>query len=284
MWQISGLYSSTGIIPNTSAPPLLLLDAYPNAFFAYSFRKLRNAYAGSAVRIRRDSDNAEQDVGFSGNDFDAASAAAFIGAGNGFITTWYDQSGNANDTIQTVSTAQPQYSATTINSLPGMTFDGSNDSMFESAANSYTAFGSDCTLMAAIYSTGTNETWFRWDNSANRVEVFNLADDMYWDFGDAGTGTRRVNFTQPVGWDNNDHILQWYKDSSTVQGIVVDGTSIGSAARDSVLNAGSGQFSFDGSTSFPQGKMTEMVYWATDLGVANRAGANANMNTYYAVY
>jgi hypothetical protein len=45
----------------------LLLDIYPNAAAAYSLRKLRNAYSGSAVRVRRSVDNAEQDFGF--NDF-----------------------------------------------------------------------------------------------------------------------------------------------------------------------------------------------------------------------
>ena len=45
----------------------LLLDTYPNAAVAYSLRKLRTAYTGAAIRVRRSSDNAEQDIGF--NDF-----------------------------------------------------------------------------------------------------------------------------------------------------------------------------------------------------------------------
>jgi hypothetical protein len=42
----------------------LLLDLYPNASVAYSLRKLRNAYSGSAIRVRRSVDNTEQDFGF----------------------------------------------------------------------------------------------------------------------------------------------------------------------------------------------------------------------------
>jgi hypothetical protein len=45
----------------------LLLDLYPNAAVAYSLRKLRNAYTGPAIRVRRSVDNADQDFGF--NDF-----------------------------------------------------------------------------------------------------------------------------------------------------------------------------------------------------------------------
>jgi hypothetical protein len=42
----------------------LLLDLYPNAAVAYSLRKLRDAYSGSAIRVRRSVDNTEQDFGF----------------------------------------------------------------------------------------------------------------------------------------------------------------------------------------------------------------------------
>ena len=41
-----------------------LLDVYPNAAAAYSLRLLREAYSGSAIRVRRSSDSAEQDIGF----------------------------------------------------------------------------------------------------------------------------------------------------------------------------------------------------------------------------
>ena len=56
-------------IVGTTTPPVvnLLLDDYPNSAVAYSLRKLRTAYTGAAIRVRRSSDNAEQDIGF--NDF-----------------------------------------------------------------------------------------------------------------------------------------------------------------------------------------------------------------------
>jgi hypothetical protein len=85
----------------------LLLDSFPNAAVAYSLRKLRNAYSGSAIRVRRSSDNTEQDIGFVGNNLDTASLLAFCGVGNGFVTTWYDQSGNANNATQATAGNQP---------------------------------------------------------------------------------------------------------------------------------------------------------------------------------
>jgi hypothetical protein len=85
----------------------LLLDLYPNASVAYSLRKLRTAYSGNAIRVRRSSDNAEQDIGFVGNNLDTASLLTFCGAGNGFVTTWYDQSTNVNDATQATVGRQP---------------------------------------------------------------------------------------------------------------------------------------------------------------------------------
>jgi len=82
--------------PNTIKSRPLILDDYPEVITAYSLRKLRSAYTGSAIRVRRSSDNALLDIGFLPNgDFDSQAALNFVGSGNGFVNTWYDQSGNS---------------------------------------------------------------------------------------------------------------------------------------------------------------------------------------------
>jgi hypothetical protein len=86
----------------------LLLDLYPNAAAAYSLRKLRTAYAGSAIRVRRSSDNTEQDIGFVSGNLDESALTTFCGAGNGFVTTWYNQSGNAGNATQSTAVNQPK--------------------------------------------------------------------------------------------------------------------------------------------------------------------------------
>jgi hypothetical protein len=87
----------------------LLLDDYPNAATAYSVRKIRNYYIGPCLRVRRSSDNAEQDIYFNpSGELDTTSLLSFVGAGNGFVTTWYDQSGNVNNAIQTTASNQPR--------------------------------------------------------------------------------------------------------------------------------------------------------------------------------
>ena len=86
-----------------------LLDTYTGAAAAYSLRKLRTAYTGSAIRVRRASDNTEQDIGFNVfGELDTVSLASFCSGTDGFVKTWYDQSGNANDATQTTAANQPK--------------------------------------------------------------------------------------------------------------------------------------------------------------------------------
>jgi len=93
----------------TAAPPVgLLLDTYPGAAAAYSLRKLRTAYTGAAIRVRRSSDNTETDIGFDIlGGLDTTALLTFCGVGNGFVRTWYDQSGSGNNLTQTTVSLQP---------------------------------------------------------------------------------------------------------------------------------------------------------------------------------
>jgi hypothetical protein len=86
----------------------LLLDLFPNAAAAYSLRKLRTAYTGNCIEIRRSSDNTLQNIGFVNNVLDTASLLSFVGAGNGFVRTWYDQSGNGRNAISITNNQQPR--------------------------------------------------------------------------------------------------------------------------------------------------------------------------------
>lgn len=108
---LGGKFSSSAvsqITTTTTTAGLLLLDTYSGAGVAYSLRKLKSDYAGSAIRVRRSNDNSEQDIGFVNNQLDTASLTSFVGANSGFITRWYDQSGNAITASQSTAGNQPR--------------------------------------------------------------------------------------------------------------------------------------------------------------------------------
>jgi hypothetical protein len=85
----------------------LLLDIVSGSVLCVGLVKLKRKYTGKCLRVRRSSDNAEQDIGFVGTALDTTTLLAFVGAGNGFVTTWYDQSGSGFNLVQTTAASQP---------------------------------------------------------------------------------------------------------------------------------------------------------------------------------
>ena len=113
--------------------PSFLLDQFPGAAAAYSLRKL-SADTTNAVRVRRSSDNTEAD--FTPAQIGDGSLLAWVGAGvsnNGLVTTWYDQSGNANHATQATAASQPKIvdagALVTENGKVALSFDGSDDTL-----------------------------------------------------------------------------------------------------------------------------------------------------------
>jgi hypothetical protein len=107
-----------GLSTKVNSQPIVLtsfagvLDESHNAGYttdvAYSLRKLRAEYEGSAIRIRRSQDDAEIDIGFNDDgSLNTDLIASHCADKNGFVTKWYDQSGNSRDAVQATSTKQP---------------------------------------------------------------------------------------------------------------------------------------------------------------------------------
>lgn len=116
----------------TPLPPLDNVSAW----LAISIsRKLRTAYTGSAIRLRRDSDNAELNIGFNPQGgLDTAAVTAWLGAANGFIVTLYDQSGNNRNYTQTVAANQPAFVLSSgLKNRPAASFNGTSHSIPDSS-------------------------------------------------------------------------------------------------------------------------------------------------------
>jgi len=113
------------------AVPILLDQSFASgATAAYSLRKLKSS-ATKAVRVREDSGNTETDIGFSAGTLDETALLNHCGSSNGFVTKWYDQSGNANDASNSNASEQPEIvssgSVITENGKPALRYDGADD-------------------------------------------------------------------------------------------------------------------------------------------------------------
>jgi hypothetical protein len=114
--------------------PSFPLDSLPSPLRVFSLSRMLSSYLGASFNVRRDSDNAEQDIGFLPNgSLDVASLLSFCGSGNGFVTRWYDQSVNGADVGQGSGGNQAQIVDTGAviifgsTNYPSMYFDGNYD-------------------------------------------------------------------------------------------------------------------------------------------------------------
>ena len=102
---------TTAEYPSAFSDRTRLLDIYSGAKFAYSLRYLSSDYTEPVVTVRRDSDGGtghDQEEHFFPSDISSGALARWVGPGNdGFVTTWYDQSGNGENLVNAEKTTQP---------------------------------------------------------------------------------------------------------------------------------------------------------------------------------
>ena len=121
---------------------------YSSVAAAYSTRRMFTAYTGPLVRIRRSSDNTEQDIySASGGAIDATSFTTFVGASTAYVTTWYDQSGHGKHLVQATQSKQPSMTLTGLGGRPTLT-------MTRAAAQTMTVSGLTANSAHVIYAVG----------------------------------------------------------------------------------------------------------------------------------
>lgn len=132
--QVNSVYLGNNLVWSSYS---YILDLYPTAHHAYSLRKLRTAYTGAALRIRRTTaapnpvTTTTVDLSFdSNNTISFSSAITYVsgattvaitlgefaqGTVDGLtahsiinVVTWFDQSGNGKNPTQATASAQPR--------------------------------------------------------------------------------------------------------------------------------------------------------------------------------
>jgi hypothetical protein len=265
------ILSTHGIVGSQITQFVGLLDLYPSAAAAYSLRKLRSAYTGSAIRVRRASDNTEQDIGFSNNQLDTSSLTSFCSGTNGFVTTWYDQSGNGRDVTQATAASQPQIissgSVILENGKPCVSFDN-----HDLRTSTFTLSSQPITKIVVVKpNTTTNESYI--DSSAtNRGRMGGGSDNLIF----AGTLLSKAtkSLTQQLFYG----LFNGASSQIVINGINQGSGDAGSQGLDQVIlgNHPTNAVNFNGT-------MQEALVWASSQS-SNRTGIESNINSYYAIY
>lgn len=134
----------------TLYPSDFLLDSITATLTgAWAPFKLTEKWHGDLIKLRRSSDDTEDDFGVGTDDgddrilLDTDAVTTFVGSGNsGYFSQIYDQSGNGNHLVQATTTKQPLYvgpnqsdaQVNGDNDRPVASFDGSNDVLSTSVA------------------------------------------------------------------------------------------------------------------------------------------------------
>jgi hypothetical protein len=228
--------------------------------------------------VRRASDSAEQDIGFtSGGDLDTTSLATFCSGTDGFVKVWYDQAG-ANDATQISTGSQPQIVSngsvlTDSDGNPHVDFDGTSSHLnttISTISQPFTSFqvvkGDVLGTVAFIYSATSSTVSLLYVNT-NVIRI------------NAGT-----NLDSAAIRDTNQVVLSavfngassaTYKNGSSV--------AAGNTGTNSLSNLIIASPSF-ASQRF-DGKIQELVIYPSNQDAAgNRTGIESNINTYYSLY
>jgi hypothetical protein len=288
------ILATHGIIGSSIVQFTGLLDTYSGAEAAYSLRKLRTAYTGNAIRVRRASDNAEQDIAFVSNILDTSSLTTFCSGTNGFITTWYDQSGNGRNATQTTAANQPQIvssgSVILENGKPSIKFDGNND-FLEFSSNLFLGASSRSVLIVykpdnatgtftySLFGQSGSNTNGNYTVIQSRTQ-FVTGDPYFAGFSqDLGNGLTTPNVLQKLAQFNYDGTTGYlYKNNSllTSANITLNALSTGKIYI--------GAVNFNGTIAeFSNAKIQECVAWQSNQN-SNNSGISSNINSFYSIY
>jgi len=263
-----------------------LLDTYSGAAAAYSLRKLSSSYSGSAIRVRRASDNAESDIGFNVfGELSTVELAAFCGSSDGFVKTWYSQVGTGVDATQTTAANQPKIydsvaGVVTENGKPAVEYN--NDVLI--AATSATITSESVMIVATQSATG------RW----NRIVSQNATGTN--DASSYIPCIRQDNTTNIGGFDGSlrstvsftydqQFLFEAYNTGSALTNYL--DTVAGSASSYSLnetigeLRLGNGRGV--GANEYLIGNLQEVIVYHSDQS-SNRTNIEDNINTFYSIY
>ena len=275
------MFTPFAFVKSTAAAPSVafFLDTFPGAKIAYSVRKLSNTYTGSALRVERTNDNAQQDIGFVGEDLDTSALATFVGANTGRVVTWYDQSGNnINATVALGNAPTIRTGGTTVTIGSKTAVDGTNSFMNFTQISGLTSYAQ--ILVGKRTSAGS----------------------ALIGFADVSVGPAPILLTH---FTDNNFYFQWddyYVNSSTTNTSAAQEVLLGSttSASTAVIERNGANVAIDAPVAFNiDGRSDQIMRYGTSANGAgnyqefilydsqqnsNFAGMQTNINAYYSIY
>ena len=264
---------------------------------AYSLRKLRAAYAGSAVQVIRSSDSTTSDIGFTPTGaLDASTLGSFCAATNCFVTIWYDQSSSGVNAVQPTSTYRPfLVSGGTIQTVNGKPSINANDAGTQSVQLCLSSCSTNITLLPRFVnavegaptqgcpgSRSTYPTIIRQNRTTSGSEWalrFNNVTSCHYEF----YSLPSYNSVTGGGPDSAYHTV-----SGDASGAIlyVDGSNVASnSAWGTTSTVGLAALFSDPASAPPtepfKGYVGEVILFGVDVGSTDRGTLQTNQKAYY---
>ena len=201
---------------------------------------------------------------------------------DGFVETWYDQSGNSNDAVQATAGSQPKIvSAGALNTSGGLEFDGSDD-FFSLTSNISFENKAGCVFSAQDGQDSSNDFTLGFSGSNRGVGFRNIQTRWFYTSNaidiDNSSGTSGLTlFTALHDGTTNDPNVTAFVNSS----LIVDGSpdpNQGEANVSTVAN----QIGARRALSFLEGTVKEIVIYDTDQ-TNNRAALETEIISHYGI-
>ena len=250
-----------------------VLDTYTGASVGYSLRNLKSSTT-NVVKIRRSSDNAEQD--FTAAGITDGTLTTFTGTGgtdDGFVTIWYDQSGNGNNSTQSTANLQPKLVSAGVVNLEN----GKPAILYDTSGAQTLSFTTRLTNNRSVFATVNPLT------PASSYKQAIMGDNIVYNYL-GGVGTQWLTTLAPNAIkQGNDFVNGVSSDLTTTSRVanqqvlisMIHTTSTGISSRISQDRAIT--------TRSWQGNYQELIVYPTDQ-TTNLTAIDANINTHYSIY
>lgn len=271
-----------------------ILDTVGGASVAYSIRKLNSNYTGYCVKVKRSSDNSLMDVPFNGLGYlDKTSLLDFVGTSSGYVTIWYDQSGNNRDFKNTVGTGPIIVNSGTlinVNGLPCLNCNTKRGISTDTLTLSdIISLDYENYISAVIVDDNSNPA-----NLSSLISIckgiprFNIwlgyNSKIQYEVG--AYPSNNILESSPINWVGNQHLLTCLRTTSnsyiyTDSSLLKSGnyTPAGDLTVQESLDLG---FFYSGPEYF-YGKVQEIIIYNSDQST-NRSTIESNINNFYSIY
>jgi hypothetical protein len=277
--------TSSNMTLTSSALPL---DSLTGIEFALSAsRRLLTTYTGALIRVRRSSDNTEQDIGYTGaNILDIDALLSFVGSGDGFVRTVYGQA-NSRNFVQTSATFQPRTviggSLQTLGGRPTMVFDGTDDRIeWAPSSTTLTINTLNAVALRETASTGTGRLFQIAANSGDAIQIQHQSDGGGGGRSAAKAGVGVGTGTWPKGVQQ---IISIAGQDSGNSRFYVNGTQNQAGTAWSTGSTTTTQARIGSSTnpvgSYWLGQISEFTAFSGSLSNSDRAALEANQAAFY---